>query len=181
MKHKIRSRIYIIVSGGCALIYSFNIDYMIVLSKKIAVWSYGGVFMDTVGVIIQSKNNNCGPTALKMIYDRYKINVTMKEMEKNLNLSEKGTSMLSLIQMSIANGLEAEGWRYAPNEYNKINMPAIIYVNKNHFVVADSMGADDYIFIRDPGIGKYKIQIINLLKHWDGEAIIFKTNNTITK
>ena len=124
-------------------------------------------------VVFQNKENNCGPAALKMIFNHYKIISTLPEIEAEVKLSEMGTSMFALKKMAELKGFHAEGWRLTLNDFLKITFPAILFVNGDHFIVADSV-LNDTLYYRDPTNGKCKLKTNSLLKIWNGETLVIK-------
>lgn len=123
-------------------------------------------------IVLQNDNNNCGPAALKMIFDRYEIAATLDEIENKTNSRKTGTSMLALKEMAELKGLRAEGWRLRLEDLMKCTLPVILFVNGNHYVVLDSV-ANDTLFINDPALGKLKILKGKISKIWNGETLIF--------
>lgn len=141
--------------------------------KKLSAWMMNATYLGSDGVLLQTKPNNCGPIALKMIFDHYHISSTLQEIEKKVNLSKKGSSMLALKEMAELKGLKVEGWKLTLEDFLKSNFPAIIFVNNDHFILADSITANE-IYFRDPAIGKIRITKNKLNKIWSGETLIFK-------
>ena len=135
----------------------------------------GGEFQGTEGVLMQTSYNNCGPAALQMIFDHYKIPSTIDEIERNVRLTENGTTMLALKQMAELKGLHAEGWRLTLNDFLNTSFPLFLFVHNDHFVVADSV-CNRIVFLRDPAIGKVEIPTKNLPRIWRGEALVFAQN-----
>jgi ABC-type bacteriocin/lantibiotic exporter with double-glycine peptidase domain len=129
-------------------------------------------------VILQNKENNCGPVTLKMIFDHYKIPSTLNEIESNIKVTHRGTSMLALKEMSELKGLHAEGWRLTVDDLSKTTFPIILFVNGNHYVVADSVFCDK-VFLRDPTFGKFTLLKKNLPQMWKGETLVFWAHNLI--
>jgi len=128
---------------------------------------------DNKEIYSQLNENNCGPATLKMIFDYYQIPSTLNEIESHIPSSKTGTSMLALKEMSEWKGLHAEGWRLTTEDLIKANFPVILFVNGNHFVVADSV-LSDTLYFRDPVFGKLNMRINKLLEKWNGETLIFK-------
>lgn len=124
-------------------------------------------------IILQNKENNCGPVVLKMIFDHYNISSTLSEIEKKVKMNKMGTSMLALKEMSELKGLHAEGWRLTKEDLFKVAFPVILFVNGDHYVVADS-AKKDTIYLRDPLFGKIRLRMNNLSERWKGEALVFR-------
>ena len=74
--------------------------------------------LENAKVILQNKENNCGPVTLKMIFDHYKIPCTLDEIESNIKVTRRGISMLALKEMSELKGLHAEGWRLTVDDFD---------------------------------------------------------------
>lgn len=138
-----------------------------------AKWKMKGKYLGKEGVLLQDKRNNCGITALKMIFDYYEIPSALDELEKNIGLSNKGSNMFALKKIAERKGLLTEGWKYSIDDFLHAPKPALIFLYGNHFAVVDSVTSDGWIVMRDPAIGKIKVQKENLDKIWDGETLIF--------
>jgi len=143
-------------------------------NKKIAAWMMHADYLGSEGVLLQTKRNNCGSSALKMVFDHYHVSSTLQEIEGKVGLTEKGSSMLALKDMAELKGLKAEGWQFIPEDFLRSAFPSILFVNKDHFVVADSISAVGDIYLRDPAIGKLRIAKQKLHRIWEGETLIFK-------
>ena len=129
-------------------------------------------YIGSEGVVLQTKNNNCGPSALKMIFDHFNIPSTLKEIEDKIELQGNGTSMLSIKKFAESKGLHADGWRLTLKDLLNTRFPVILFVNRNHFVVADSVILDT-IFLRDPTLGSFLLPASNLSSIWKGETLTF--------
>lgn len=145
--------------------------------QRLIAWIYGAEFIDVVGVILQSKNNNCGPTALKMIFDRYGIEISLEEIEQKVQLHTNGSSMLSLKSVAQAKGLKTEGWRLSLIDLMNVTFPILLFIHQNHFVVADSIDKNDDLYLRDPSLGRLKIAKERLPNIWTGETLLFRYQN----
>jgi len=137
-------------------------------------WKMGGEFLGKEGVVLQDKPNNCGPAALKMIFDHFEIPARLMEIEQHVDLTHRGSSMLALKEMAELKGLKAEGWRYTLEDFLKAPMPAIVFVHDDHFAVVDSVSIDQQVYVRDPALGKLKIPVKKLPRIWNGETLIIR-------
>jgi ABC-type bacteriocin/lantibiotic exporter with double-glycine peptidase domain len=140
--------------------------------QRLSAWYVGGEYEGNEGVLMQTRYNNCGPTALQMVFDYYKIPSTVDEIEQKVGLTEKGTTMLALKEIAELKGLHAEGWRLTLKDFMNSSFPLLLFVRHDHFVVADSI-CNHIVFLRDPAIGKVKIPTRKLSKIWQGEALVF--------
>ena len=134
-----------------------------------------GEVLGKENVVLQSTDNECGPCAIKMIFDYYDVPLSLKNIENELSLTDKGTSMLDLKRIAERKGLEAEGWKYTYEYLIHSTFPSILYVNGNHFIVADSI-RQDTLYFRNPALGRMKVGKNELCEIWKGETLIFKEN-----
>jgi len=134
---------------------------------------YGGEYLGSDGVILQDKRQNCGPAALLMVFEHFKIESSIKEIEEISGMTEIGTSMLGLKKVAETKGLQAEGWHYTREDFLSAPKPALLFVRGDHFVVADSISINNSVYIRDPARGRYRISLNRLHRIWKGETLIF--------
>ena len=79
--------------------------------------------------------------------------------------------MLSLRTMAEAKGLGTEGWLLRFEDLRKITLPAIAFVNGNHYVVVDSISEKGAVFVRDArGVKQYSEE--KFLQAWHGETLV---------
>ena len=158
---------------GIALCGAFILYAMLFSIKKISFSWMDADSKENKNLILQKKENNCGPVALKMIFDHYEIPSTLIEIETRVKINDMGTSMFALKEMAESKGLHAEGWRLTVTDLFKVNFPVIFFVNGDHFIVADSV-LRDTIFVRDPTFGKIGLQKSKLSEKWNGETLVFQ-------
>lgn len=124
------------------------------------------------GVVLQSQWNNCGPSALKMIFDHYGIPSSVEEIERSVGMTDAGSSMLALKEAAISKGLKTEGWKLSFNALSERPLPALMYVMNDHFVVADSI-VGETVYYRDPATGRIRMTKDDFSKIWRGETLVF--------
>ncbi len=147
---------------------------------KLAAWEMGGEYLGSDGVVLQNKNNNCGPAVLKMILDHHKRMAPLHEIEQSIKPSEEGSSMLALKVVAESRGLHAEAWKLSLADLAKRTFPVIIFVENRHFVVVDSLSDDGFFFVRDPAIGRIKMPQLRLTKIWKGETLVLSVDQPRT-
>jgi ABC-type bacteriocin/lantibiotic exporter with double-glycine peptidase domain len=139
--------------------------------KKLSAWLIHANYLGSDGMVLQTKRNTCGPSALKMVFDHYHVGCSLAELEHGVHLSKEGSSMLALKEMVELKGLRAEGWRLTLDDLLTKPLPAILFVHNDHYIVMDSACGDE-VFVRDPAIGTLKIEKQKLLKIWNGETLL---------
>ena len=140
---------------------------------ELAARERGGSYLGIKGVIMQDKSNTCGPAALKMILDAHGKTVQLSELEWGSDSIRGGWSMQSLKDLAEQHGLQAEGWKLDPEALCRSRLPAILFVENRHFVVADSVDTEGFFLVRDPAIGRMKIHRNALGRIWKGETLVF--------
>jgi ABC-type bacteriocin/lantibiotic exporter with double-glycine peptidase domain len=123
-------------------------------------------------IIPQGTENNCGPAALKVIFDHYNLPSTLDEITSHIRRTDKGASMFAMKEEAESKGLHAEGWRLTQEDLFKVHCPVILFVHGNHFIVVDSL-SNDTLWICDPSHGKLMIRMEELAKSWKGETLLF--------
>jgi len=147
--------------------------------KKFSAWKMGAEYLGTDGVVLQKKRNNCGPAALKMVFDHYGITSTLAEIEQHVGLTTKGSSMLALKEMAELRGLKAEGWRLTTEDFLKRPFPSLLFVHDDHYIVADSVDVNAIVFLRDPALGRLRMKSEKLVKIWNGETLVLQMRSVI--
>lgn len=126
------------------------------------------------GVVLQKASNDCGPSALKMLLDDAGIIVPQREIERLIPLTEHGATMLDLRSAAQQKGVTLVGWKLSVDTLPNIRYPAILFIRKNHYIVADSI-ADNGLYARDPSIGRIWIPEEKISHIWNGEALLIQS------
>jgi len=126
-------------------------------------------------VILQNRSNNCGLAALMMVFEYHGIRVSQEEMERKAKPARQGVSISTLKELSQSFGLQATGWRLNFGDLPGVQFPAILFVENHHFVVLDSMGEGESVFVSDPAIGRLRIPRKVLMDRWKGETLVFSS------
>jgi ABC-type bacteriocin/lantibiotic exporter with double-glycine peptidase domain len=165
------------------VIFFFAMGLLVVVTDVILLAKKGpdansnrvaGKFLGRDGVVMQDKSNNCGPSALKMIFDYFEIPVAVDELEHSVGLRSKGSSMLALKEVAESKGLRAEGWNLTFSDVARSTLPAIVFVHNNHFAVVDSVVERDFVYLRDPTFGRVRLSAAEFRRVWKGETLILR-------
>jgi predicted double-glycine peptidase len=141
--------------------------------KQLRAWTMGARFVTDKGVVLQSTTNDCGPASLKTILASYGIDPSVSNLSPHLRLPPNGISMLDLREISMKLGLEAKSWFIHPKDLPSVPLPAIAFVNKNHFVVVRRFIAPDVLEVDDPALGRIQWPSRAFEKVWSGEMLVF--------
>jgi ABC-type bacteriocin/lantibiotic exporter with double-glycine peptidase domain len=152
---------------------TFALSWVANRTREFAASETTGVYLGSVDVVLQDKDNNCGAAALKMILDHYGIRATLREIERQMRLTRGGSSMLAMKEVAKSYGVRADGWSLSREDLARKSLPSIIFIESHHYVVVDGVDDAGWLFVRDPAIGRMKIPPEKLAKIWGGEALIF--------
>ncbi|MFA6467758.1 MAG: cysteine peptidase family C39 domain-containing protein [Bacteroidota bacterium] len=139
--------------------------------KKIEAMLMNAEYLGPEGVVFQKHSNDCGLSALQMVFNHYEIPSTVEALEQTITLSPNGASMLVLKETAEKKGLHVRGWRLTVNDLLAKPFPAILFIKGNHFIVVDSVRHEE-LFLRDPALGRIKMPVEQLPKIWGGETLI---------
>ena len=118
----------------------------------------------------------CGPQSLLRVCEILDVETNLKELKKLSGFNpNRGTTMLGLKEAATYKGLTPKGVRANLKglKKKKVPMPAIAYIDGNHFLVFEAVQRGG-VRISDPA-GKYNSHLSwkQLSKIWEGELLIF--------
>ncbi len=100
---------------------------------------------------------DCGPRALLLACERLGVKTTLPQLRKGAGTTAGGTSLAGLADAAKRMGLKAEGVQVSREAPGDVEMPALAYVNGNHFVAVLSVqgrGEGGTARIHDPNKGE---------------------------
>lgn len=122
----------------------------------------------------QKQKNTCGPASLRYILSYYGIAVSEEELCQQMEIDEKGTSLLTMAKTLEDYGLKAEGLKVNFTALKELKKPLIAYINQDHYVVIYKTEADS-IFIYDPSDSGYygrQIHIDSFIANWGWQGVV---------
>ena len=119
---------------------------------------------------------SCGPQSLLRVCEILDVETNLRELKKLSGFDPtRGTTMLGLKEAATYKGLTPKGVKANLKglKKNKVPLPAIAYVDGNHFLVFEAVQRDG-VRISDPA-NKYNPHLSwkALSKIWEGELLIF--------
>lgn len=142
------------------------------------------VYLGPEGVVLQNRQNDCGLAAMTMILESRGIATLPEKATHKANLTRRGASLAQLKEIAEVCGVRADGWRVDFGELTNVAMPAILFVDNQHFIVVDSVDKMDRVFARDPAVGRIRIPGNILKNRWRGEVLVFteygRTTNKVS-
>jgi len=163
-----------LLAGFCALPLSISfLKQHREMFKRVRAGMIGARFVSDKGVVLQSRGNDCGAASLKMILEARGIEYSMPDLVSELRLTPRGTSMLNLRLVAGKLGAPAKAWAIKPRDLRRIPLPAIAFVNQDHFIVIRRMVAPDVLEVDDPALGKLQWPMRAFQRAWSGETLVF--------
>ncbi|MFT5088618.1 MAG: ABC-type bacteriocin/lantibiotic exporter with double-glycine peptidase domain [Candidatus Latescibacterota bacterium] len=142
--------------------------------RHLAAWLKGAQYEGTAGVALQTRTMNCGPAALQMALDSWGVERTLAEIENAVTLDEQGSSLLDLMRYAQNQGLHTEAWQLNIKDLENKQLPAIVFIDGDHFAVLDRITPQDEVVLRDPAIGQLKMSKAAFERIWQGETLLLK-------
>lgn len=120
--------------------------------------------------LLQSEAAECGLACLAMVASAYGHILDLNEIRHRFHISLKGTTLKDLVIFARALGLSARALRLEPAALGKVQSPAILHMDMNHFVVLKEMRGLDAI-IHDPALGARRLNAASLNRRFTGIAL----------
>ena len=133
----------------------------------------GAEYAGDAGVVHQRKQNDCAAACMKMVLAAHGIERDLAWLETDLASRERGTSLHNMRLAAERQGLQARSWRLAPADLAQAPLPAIAFINGDHFVVVRRLIDSKSIEVDDPALGRLHWPLKAFCKRWSGEILIF--------
>ncbi len=121
--------------------------------------------------MLQSEEAECGLACVAMVAAYHGHKVNLPGLRQRFPTSSKGATLADL--MSVASELELapRALRLDLEEMDKLQTPAILHWDLNHFVVLETAGARGGATILDPATGRRTLSSRELSRHFTGVAL----------
>ena len=138
------------------------------------------LFGPRVPVILQSEAPECGIACLAMVASYYGHLTDLSAMRLRLSPSLKGVTLKHVSQVAESMGLSARGVQVPLDSLGKLQLPAVLHWDMNHFVVLTRVSGKN-IWVHDPGRGKRKLKLSEASRHFTGIAMEFSPNQNFKR
>lgn len=122
----------------------------------------------------------CGAAALAIVLAYYGCIVPLEEMRQECDVTRDGSKASNIVTAARKYGCTADGYAIDMNEIHKIQLPAILFWNFNHFVVLDSINREIF-YINDPATGPRTVNLEEFSKSFTGVCICIKPTDKFQK
>lgn len=121
-------------------------------------------------LIHQAEAAECGLACLVMIANYYGHNLDLNAVRQSHSVSLKGATLESVMAVSERFDLSPRALRLELEDLEKLQLPAILHWNMNHFVVLKSIKKGRAI-LHDPARGRRVMALSALSDHFTGIAL----------
>ena len=123
-------------------------------------------------VILQTEMTECGLACLAMIARYHGHDIDLNVLRRKHLVSMTGASLKSVIAIADGLQLSSRPLRLDMDHLEKLQLPAMLHWDLNHYVVLKSIKGDRAEII-DPGVGLRKMKLSRLSNHFTGIAVEF--------
>jgi ATP-binding cassette subfamily B protein RaxB len=121
-------------------------------------------------VILQAEQSECGLACLAMVLNFHGHRIDINTLRARMGASQQGTTLKGLMQAAERVELGARPLRLEPEELDKLQLPALLHWDMNHFVVLKTVRRGRAI-IHDPALGEVVHEAKALAQHFTGVAL----------
>jgi ABC-type bacteriocin/lantibiotic exporter with double-glycine peptidase domain len=143
------------------------------VGRQMQARSRGAQFVTDSGVVLQQTYSDCGAAALSMTLQLFGVTRSRTSLVSELHTGPAGTTLYEMRLAAERAGVHARSWRLRRSDVSIVPLPAIAWVNGNHFVVVRRRLDATRLEVDDPAIGTLIWPIASFVQHWSGEALVF--------
>lgn len=137
-------------------------------------------FGKRVPIILQSEAPECGIACVAMVAGFHGHETDLIAMRTRLSPSLKGITLKQVSQVAETMGLASRGVKADLEALGKLQLPAVLHWDMNHFVVLTKV-TSKHIVVHDPALGQRKLSIADAGKHYTGIAMEFTPTPSFQK
>ncbi|WP_372389195.1 peptidase domain-containing ABC transporter [Xanthomonas axonopodis] len=121
-------------------------------------------------IVYQSETSECALACIAMILAYHGNQTSLEQLRASSSISMKGASLRAVMEVSARFGFLARPIRIDLDEVDKVQLPAILHWNLNHYVVLAKVGKAK-LTIYDPARGERVITYKEMSQSFTGVAL----------
>jgi len=129
--------------------------------------------------VVQTEASECGLACLAMVAAHHGLEIGMPEMRRRFPMSLKGLRLSQLIDIAGKLGLHGRALRLELEGLSRLDTPAILHWDLNHFVVLESVRRDSVVIL-DPALGRRTLPMAEVSRHFTGVALELEPGQEFT-
>lgn len=129
--------------------------------------------------ILQIEAIECGAASLGMVLAGFGKWVSLRELRSTCHVSRDGSSLSKVMEAAVGYGLTPQGHRGMADGLEGLQMPAIIWWQRNHYVVLEGASKGTF-YVNDPARGRMKYTQEYFTKNYSGAAVTFNKTDDFT-
>lgn len=119
---------------------------------------------------MQTEAAECGLACCAMVAGYYRHHVSLTELRATISVSLKGVDLRGLIYCADQLNFNARPVRVELEDVGKLQLPTIVHMNFNHFVVVTKV-THKHVYISDPANGELRQSFTEFSKDFTGVAL----------
>ena len=123
-----------------------------------------------IPLVLQSESAECGLACLAMVCGFHGLRIDLASLRERFSVSQMGTSLAQLVKFANALELNARPVRLEIESLKRLNLPAILHWELNHFVVLKRVSRHG-IEIVDPARGMRHYSFEEVSRQFTGVAL----------
>lgn len=123
--------------------------------------------------VLQMEALECGAAALAMVLAWHGRWVPLETLRVMCGVSRDGSKAVNILKAARSLGLQAKGMRLEPADFKSLTLPAILFVDMNHFVVLEGT-EPGWAYLNDPANGRRKVSAADFDGMFSGVALVFE-------
>lgn len=123
--------------------------------------------------ILQMEAIECGAASLAMVLAHHGCWMPLKDVRRLCGVSRDGSKAAHVLRAARKLGMEAKGYSYAADMVGELPMPAIVFVNMNHFMVLDGVSRGR-VHLNDPATGRFSLTPEEFARIFSGVILTFR-------
>jgi ATP-binding cassette, subfamily B, bacterial CvaB/MchF/RaxB len=123
-----------------------------------------------LSLVLQTEGAECGLACLAMVATYHGYKTDLPSLRHRYSISLKGMNLAHLMQVAGRMDLSCRPLRVELETLERINLPAILHWDLNHFVVLKAIQGTK-LTIHDPAAGLVTMELSEASKHFTGVAV----------